>query len=167
MLNNIFDYNHYVMCSPTLKCTVKSYVTRPSTKCYFNGSLFMRVLMHDKIDQIHSCDRWNPNWWFLKTIQVSMKHVLFCKVCIWNMKHVRALSYRRCKLYDAMRSWELREIRWGGRQTFMWRWPQRDTPISLYSRVAIFTLNEPQVKFRRCAGASLTQAMVGLLHWKV
>ena len=29
--------------------SVKSYVTEPSTKCYFNGFLFMRILTHDKI----------------------------------------------------------------------------------------------------------------------
>jgi hypothetical protein len=31
-------------------CSVKSYVTGPSTKCYFNECLFMRVLTHDKIE---------------------------------------------------------------------------------------------------------------------
>ena len=31
------------------KCSVKSYMTGPSTKCYFNKSLFMQSLTHDKI----------------------------------------------------------------------------------------------------------------------
>ena len=35
----------------TLKCHVKSYVTGPSTKCYFNECVFMQVLTHDKIEQ--------------------------------------------------------------------------------------------------------------------
>ena len=32
------------------ECSVKSYVVRPSTKCYFIECLFMRVLTHDKIE---------------------------------------------------------------------------------------------------------------------
>jgi hypothetical protein len=40
--------NHVVLLW-TLKCTVKSYVARPSIKCYFNEFLFMLVLTHDKI----------------------------------------------------------------------------------------------------------------------
>jgi hypothetical protein len=39
------------------KCSVKSYVTGPSTKCYFKEFLFMRVLMHDKLEQTNSCER--------------------------------------------------------------------------------------------------------------
>ena len=41
--------NHEVW-SRTLKCSVKSYVPGPSTKCYFNEFLFTRVLTHDKIE---------------------------------------------------------------------------------------------------------------------
>ena len=41
--------NHGVW-SWILKCSVKSHVTRPSTKCLFNESLFKRVLTHDKIE---------------------------------------------------------------------------------------------------------------------
>ena len=33
----------------TLKCSVKSYVPEPSTKCYFNELLFMQALTHDNI----------------------------------------------------------------------------------------------------------------------
>ena len=40
---------NHVVWSRTLKCSVESYVTGPSTKCYFNVFLFMRVLTHDKI----------------------------------------------------------------------------------------------------------------------
>ena len=40
----------HVVWSRTLKCTVKSYVTRPSTKCYFHEFLFMRVLTYDNIE---------------------------------------------------------------------------------------------------------------------
>jgi hypothetical protein len=39
---------NHVVWSRTLECSVKSYVTQPSTKCYFNVSLFMRGLIHDK-----------------------------------------------------------------------------------------------------------------------
>ena len=39
---------HHVVWSRTLECSVKSYVTGPSTKCYFYEFLFMRVLTHDK-----------------------------------------------------------------------------------------------------------------------
>ena len=41
--------NHEVW-SRILKCNVKSYVTRPSTKCYFNEFLFIQVLTYDKIE---------------------------------------------------------------------------------------------------------------------
>jgi hypothetical protein len=40
-----------------LKCSVKSYVTGPSTKCYFNEFLFMHVLTHDQIEYINACER--------------------------------------------------------------------------------------------------------------
>ena len=36
--------------TPPKSCSVKSYVTRPSTKCHFNGCLFMRIINHDKIE---------------------------------------------------------------------------------------------------------------------
>ena len=38
---------NHVVWSRTLKCSVKSYLTGPSTRCYFNEFLFMRVLTHD------------------------------------------------------------------------------------------------------------------------
>ena len=41
---------NHVLWSRTLKCTVKSYVTAPSTKCYFNEFLTMQVLTHEKIE---------------------------------------------------------------------------------------------------------------------
>ena len=39
---------NHVVWSRTLKCSVKSYVTEPSTKIYFNEFLFMQALTHDK-----------------------------------------------------------------------------------------------------------------------
>ena len=36
--------------SKIMYCSVKSYVTGPSTKCYFNEFLFCGVLTHDKIE---------------------------------------------------------------------------------------------------------------------
>ena len=47
---------NHVVWSQALKCSVKSYVTGPSTKCYFNEFLFMQVLTHDKIEQTNSCE---------------------------------------------------------------------------------------------------------------
>ena len=45
------------MCSRTVvKCSVKSYVTRPSNKCYFDEFLFTRVFTHDKIEEINGCE---------------------------------------------------------------------------------------------------------------
>ena len=41
---------NHVVWSQILKCSVKSYVNGPSTKCYFNAFLFTRVLTHDKIE---------------------------------------------------------------------------------------------------------------------
>ena len=40
---------NHVVWSRILKCSVKSYVIGPSTKCYFNEFLFMQVRAHDKI----------------------------------------------------------------------------------------------------------------------
>jgi hypothetical protein len=39
---------NYVVWSRGLKCSVKSYVIRSLTKCYFNEFLFMHVLTRDK-----------------------------------------------------------------------------------------------------------------------
>jgi hypothetical protein len=47
--------NHLVR-SRALKRSVKSYVAEPSTKCYFDECLFMRVLVHDKIKWINGCE---------------------------------------------------------------------------------------------------------------
>ena len=42
----------HVMWSQTCKCSVKTYVTGSSTKCYFNECHIMRVLIHDdKLNQ--------------------------------------------------------------------------------------------------------------------
>ena len=76
---------NHVVWSRTLECSVKSYVTRPSTKRYFNELLFTQVLTHDKTEYIHGCERSGchglpvyvrpiPKTWFLQTIQVTMKH---------------------------------------------------------------------------------------------
>ena len=35
-------FQNHVVWSWTVKCSVKSYVTRSSTRCYFNGFLFLR-----------------------------------------------------------------------------------------------------------------------------
>jgi hypothetical protein len=75
----------HVVWSQTLKCSVNSYVTVPSTKCYFDESLFMQVFIHDKIRLINGCERlesmvpWfyvrpTSERWFLKRVQVTMKH---------------------------------------------------------------------------------------------
>jgi hypothetical protein len=42
---------NHVVWSRIFKCSVKSYVTRASTKCYFNEFLFMRVLTHGAIEK--------------------------------------------------------------------------------------------------------------------
>ena len=41
---------NHVVWSRTLECSVKSYVTWTSTKCYFNECLFMQTLTHDKME---------------------------------------------------------------------------------------------------------------------
>ena len=40
----------HVAWSRILKCSVKSCVAGPSTKCYYNEFLFMRVFTHDKTE---------------------------------------------------------------------------------------------------------------------
>ena len=75
---------NHVVWSPIHKCSVKSYVTRCSTKCCFKENLFMRVLTHDKTKQTNGCER--SEWchglpvcvrpiskrWFLKTSFLSI-----------------------------------------------------------------------------------------------
>ena len=41
---------NHVVWSQALKCSVKSYVTVPSTKCYYNECLFVGILKHDIIE---------------------------------------------------------------------------------------------------------------------
>ena len=41
---------YHVVWSWILKCSVKLYITGPSTKCSFNEFVFIRVLTHDKIE---------------------------------------------------------------------------------------------------------------------
>jgi hypothetical protein len=43
-------FQNHVVWSHALKCSVKSYVTGPSTKCYLNEHLLIRVLTHGKIE---------------------------------------------------------------------------------------------------------------------
>jgi hypothetical protein len=42
---------NHVRWSRTLKCSVKPNVTRPSTKCYFNNFLFIRILTPNTLEQ--------------------------------------------------------------------------------------------------------------------
>jgi hypothetical protein len=42
-------FQNHVVWLQALKCSVKLYVTGPSTKHYFKEFLFVRVLTHDKI----------------------------------------------------------------------------------------------------------------------
>ena len=77
--------NHRVW-SWTFKYSVKSYVTGPSTKCYFNECLFMWVRTLDLIEyqQLSVFGMpWSPGFYvkptskkliFLKIVQVTMKH---------------------------------------------------------------------------------------------
>ena len=75
---------NHVVCSQTLKCIVKSYVTGPSTKCYSNEFLFVRLLTHDTINKstvvnvwsarvFRFCVRPTPKRRFLKIV-VTVKH---------------------------------------------------------------------------------------------
>ena len=54
--------------SRTLKCSVTSYGTRPSTKCYFNKLLFMRASSH--------MIKWN------KPTVVSVRSVMVSRFCV-------------------------------------------------------------------------------------
>ena len=41
---------NHIVWSPTLECSVKSYVPGPSAKCYFNESLFVQGFIHDTVE---------------------------------------------------------------------------------------------------------------------
>ena len=80
------DLQNHVVWSRTLKSSVKSYVSGPSTKCYFYEFLFMRIHTHDENrinQQLWAFGvPWSPDFvlglrprgGFLKTIKVTMKH---------------------------------------------------------------------------------------------
>ena len=66
-------------------CSVKSYVTVPSTKSYFNEFLFVWVLTHCEIEAINGCECLECHGLpvlccaylqegVLKVVQVTMKH---------------------------------------------------------------------------------------------
>jgi hypothetical protein len=100
--------NHHVVWSRTLECSVKSYVTGPSTKFYFNDFLFMWVFIYDIIGQNNSCEqlachglpvcvRPASKRWFLKIVQVTMKHEsIWCHVGI----HVDFTSILHSLIYS-------------------------------------------------------------------
>ena len=88
-----------VLWSWTLKCSVKSYVTGASTKCYFNEFLFMRVLTHDK-------NRMNWRLWAFE-VPWSPGSMLgltpiggFWKQSRWPWNMIHSMPCRNpCKLY--------------------------------------------------------------------
>ena len=47
---------HHAVWSRILTCSVKSYVTMPSTNQIFIKIIFMRVLAHDRIEQMNGCE---------------------------------------------------------------------------------------------------------------
>jgi hypothetical protein len=50
-------FQHHGVWSWALKCSVKSYVTGSSTKCYFDDFLFTRAFRHNKIEWSNCCER--------------------------------------------------------------------------------------------------------------
>ena len=80
-------FQNHVVWSWALKCSVKSYATMPSIKCYFNECLFMQALWHTWLNGIKQRlwafgVPWSHGFvvglppslrWFLKIIQVTMK----------------------------------------------------------------------------------------------
>ena len=76
---------NHVVWSRVFKCSVKPYVTWPSTQCYFNEFLFTHVLTHDKVEST-TMSVWSDilsrfcvirptsKRWFLRTVQVTIKH---------------------------------------------------------------------------------------------
>ena len=56
---------NHVVWSRILKCSVKSYVTKPITKCHFS----VRSAMASQF-----CVRRTSKRWFLKIVQVTMRH---------------------------------------------------------------------------------------------
>ena len=82
-------FQNHLVWSQSLKCSVKSYVAGPSTKCYFNKLLFMRALTPwlYRINQWLWAFgvKWSPHFvlglpprdGFLKIVQVTMKHDSF------------------------------------------------------------------------------------------
>ena len=75
--------NHGVW-SRALKCSVKSYVTMPSTKCYFNEFIVMwgpriwsSVVRCRSAMVSQFCVRSTSKRWLLRIFQVTMKHDSF------------------------------------------------------------------------------------------
>ena len=109
---------NHVVWSRTLKCSVKSYVTGPSTKCYFNEILFMRVLTLDKVVLINGCEVFRVPWslgffarptskrWCLKTIQMTI--TLYSLIWDFRLSQINiwtTTTWCRPKLYRQQSQW--------------------------------------------------------------
>ena len=89
----------HVVWSRILNCSVKSNVVGPSTKCYFNEFLFMRVLTHDK-NKINQ-------WLWAFTLPWSPVFVLglpprggYGQVSKWAWNMIHLMSFRNpCTFY--------------------------------------------------------------------
>ena len=139
---------NHVVWSRTVKCSVKSYVTGPSTKCYFAESLFMRVLTHDKptVVSVRSVMtsrfyvRPTSKRWFLKIVQV--KHDAFWCMPMQGSIHVDftshlAFTYLLCwSLKRSVKKWtwtgsafSTNESAWSvmvtDSQSHVWRGPNK------------------------------------------
>ena len=78
-----------------LKCSVKSYVTGSTTKCYFNQYLFMCVLTHDTIKWIDGCERSECHG-----LPVLCPRDGFWKQSRWPWNMIHSMPCRNpCRLY--------------------------------------------------------------------
>ena len=68
---------YHVAWSQTPKCGVKSYVTGPSAKCYFNEFLFMRILTHDEIKETNGCEHLEYHGLPVISYQTFLQEVVF------------------------------------------------------------------------------------------
>ena len=92
---------NYVVWSWALKCSVKSYVTGPSTKCYFNEFLFMWILTHDFIffKSLNSCPAFGVPWSPTFVLGLPPRGGFWIQSkWPWNMIHLMACR-NPCRLY--------------------------------------------------------------------
>jgi len=117
--------NHLVW-SQTLKCSVKSYGTGPSTNCYFNKFLFKRVLKRINEQFWAFWVPWSPGFvfdippwsgfWIWTKWPWTMIYVMPCKKSILH-SHTMMVPQAQCEVTSTGSTFPINDSAWSGMVT--------------------------------------------------